>query len=272
MFVVTLALVTGVVSACGTSSSAGATSPPPAATSAPPPATLTVLGAASLSKVFPVIGSQFSAENPGVTFRFSFAGTDALAAQIEQGAPADVFAGASTKYGDQLSGESLIDSPTPFCTNRLVLIVPADNPAGVASLQDLTKPGAKLVIGADTVPIGAYTRTVLTNLNAEYGETYSDDVLKNVVSEEDSVTSIVAKVQLGEADAGFVYVTDALAAGSKVTSFDIPESGQAVATYPIAVVKASRDARLSQQFVDYVLSPPGQAELQKAGFGPPPSS
>jgi molybdate transport system substrate-binding protein len=268
-FGVVLVVATGMLSACGSSSSPGESSG--AGTPASPKTTLTVLGAASLTKVFPIIGDQFSAANPGVAFRFTFAGTDALAAQIEQGAPADVFAGASTKYGDQLSGESLIDSPTPFCTNTLVLIVPSNNPAGITTLQDLTKSGIKLVIGAETVPIGAYTRTVLTNLNATYGASYSDDVLKNVVSEEDSVTSIVAKVQLGEADAGFVYVTDALAAGSKVNSIDIPASGQATATYPIAVVKATKDASLSQKFVDYVLSPPAQAELKKAGFGPPPS-
>jgi molybdate transport system substrate-binding protein len=239
----------------------------------PPPSTkLTVLGAASLAKVFPKIGDAFTAANPGIGFTFEFAGTDALAAQIQQGAPADVFAGASTKYGDQLSGDDLIQAPVPFATNRLVLIVPGNDPAGITSLQDLTKSGVKLVIGAETVPVGAYTRTVLTNLDAVYGSTYSSDVLANVVSNEDSVTSVVSKVQLGEADAGFVYVTDALAAGSAVKTIDLPSAAQAVATYPIAVVKASTAADDAQRFADFVLAQQAQALLRQAGFGPPPTS
>ena len=238
----------------------------------PPPVKLTVLAAASLAKVFPRIGDAFTRANPGVAFTFEFAGTDALAAQIQQGAPADVFAGASTKYGDQLSAAGLVDTPRPFATNRLVLILPASDPAGITSLKDLTEPGIKLVIGAETVPVGAYTRTVLTNLDAVYGASYSADVLANVVSNEDSVTSVVSKVQLGEADAGFVYVTDALAAGSAVKTIDLPAEAQAVATYPIAVVKASKDATDAQLFADFVLSAPAQAMLRQAGFGPPPTA
>ncbi len=260
------ALVALVAAACGSGSNARSGSPSAGST---PRTTLTVLAAASLAKVFPVIGNRFSTANPGVSFRFSFAGTDALAAQIEQGAPADVFAGASTKYGDQLSGEGLIQAPRPFCTNRLVLVVPATNPAGITSIQDLHQSGIKLVIGAGTVPVGAYTRTVLANLNAVYGASYADDVLKNVVSEEDSVTSILSKVELGEADAGFVYVTDAVAAGSKVKSFDLPDQAQAVAIYPIAVVKASTHTSVAARFVQFVLSQAAQADLRSAGFGPP---
>jgi molybdate transport system substrate-binding protein len=264
-----VALLAGVVTlaACG---SKGETLQPPSSSSAPAK-TLTVLAASSLSKVFPEIGDAFTASNPGVTFKFEFAGTDALTAQIEQGAPADVFAGASTKYGDQLSGEGLIASTRPFATNRLVLILPANDPAGIASLQDLTKPGIKLVIGAETVPVGAYTRKVLTNLDALYGTGYSDEVLANVVSNEDSVSTVVSKVQLGEADAGFVYVTDALAAGAAVKTIELPAEAQAVATYPIAAVKASKDAADAARFVDLVLSPAAQALLKQAGFGPPPT-
>src|SRR5690349_17282994 len=134
--------------------SCGSSSP----SSSPSPVKLTVLGAASLTDVFPKIGALFTKSHPGVTFNFSFAGTDQLAAQIEQGAPADVFAGASTKYGDQLSGEGLIDAPKPFATNSLVLIVPPDNPANITSPKDLTKSGIKLVVGAGRVPVGSYTR------------------------------------------------------------------------------------------------------------------
>jgi len=183
-----------------------------------------------------------------------------------------VFAGASTKYGDQLSGEGLIDAPKPFATNRLVLIMPPDNPANIASPQDLAKPGVKLVIGAETVPVGAYTRTVLANLDATYGAGYSAKVLGNVVSNEDAVTSVLSKVQLGEADAGFVYVTDARSAGSAVTVVELPAAANAVATYPIAVVKASAAASAAAGFVAFVLGPQAQAELGRAGFGPPPQA
>ncbi len=241
-------------------------------TSASPPTTLTVLGASSLSKVFPLIGSAFTKSNPDVRFKFEFAGTDALAAQIEQGAPADVFAGASTKYSDDLSAKGLISNPRPFATNRLVLILPAGNPAGITSLKELARPGIKLVIGAEAVPVGAYTRKILTNLDALYGAGYDAKVLANVVSNEDSVSSVVAKVQLGEADAGFVYVTDALAAGSAVRTIELPSQAQAVAVYPVAVLKASKNNADAQRFSDYLISPQVQAMLKAAGFGPPPSA
>jgi molybdate transport system substrate-binding protein len=232
---------------------------------------LTVLGAASLTDVFPKIGTEFTQDHPGVTFSFSFAGTDQLAAQIEQGAPADVFAGASTKYGDQLSGEDLIASPEVFCTNQLVVITPASNP-GVDTLEDLATKPVKLVIGAETVPIGSYTRTALANLDAVYGDGYSDKVLANVVSNEDSVTTIVTKVQSGEADAGFVYITDALSAGEDVNTIKLPDEAQAVASYPIAAVSASEHEADAQEFVDYVQSDAAQAMLADAGFGPPAAS
>jgi molybdate transport system substrate-binding protein len=248
--------------------SCGSSSP----SSSPGAVKLTVLGAASLTDVFPKIGALFTKSHPGVTFNFSFAGTDQLAAQIEQGAPADVFAGASTKYGDQLASEKLIDADTPFCTNRLVLITPASNPAGITSLQDLATKPVKLVIGTETVPIGSYTRTVLANLDSVYGRGYSDAVLGKVVSNEDSVTTILTKVQSGEADAGFVYITDALGAGSEVKTFPLPDAAQAVATYPIAAVTASRHASTARRFADFVLTQPSQSLLKQAGFGPPPSS
>jgi molybdate transport system substrate-binding protein len=233
--------------------------------------TLTVLGASSLSTVFPRIGALFTKQHPGVGFRWSFGGTDTLAAQIEQAAPADVFAGASTKYGDQLMGEGLIESPQAFVTNQLVLIVPPENPAKVTSPKDLTTPGLKLVVGAETVPVGSYTRNVLANLDALYGKGYDARVLANVVDNEDAVSGVLQKVQLGEADAGFVYVTDAAAARDAVTAIPLPDEAQATATYPIAVVKASAHRALAAQFAAFVLSPPAQALLSKAKFGPPPA-
>jgi molybdate transport system substrate-binding protein len=260
---VAVAAITG----CGSSSSAGSGSS--SGTSAGP-AKLTVFAAASLTKVFPQIAADFQKTHAGARFTFDFAGTDTLTAQIEQGAPADVFAGASTKYGVELSGKGLIDTPQPFATNRLVVIVPASNPAHIASLSDLAKPGVKLVIGDPTVPIGTYTRTVLANLDATLGAGYSAKVLKNVVSNALQVTSVVGSVELGEADAGFVYVTDARSAGDKVRRIALPAAAQATATYPIAAVKDSRNAALARQFVTFVLGADAQALLQRAGFGPPP--
>jgi len=232
--------------------------------------TVTVLAAASLQNVFPAIGKLFTRDHPATTVQFSFGGTDALAAQIEEGAPADVFAGASTKYGDQLAAGGLIDPWIPFCTNSLVLVLPAGNPAGVHSLADLARAGIKLVIGAESVPVGTYTRTALHNLDASLGPGYSTRVLANVVSNEESVDGVLTKVRLGEADAGFVYVTDARAAGSSVRMIALPPEAQARATYPIAVVRNARDHAAARAFVDLVVSPAGRAELVRAGFGPPP--
>jgi molybdate transport system substrate-binding protein len=255
-----LAAMLVVLAGCGSSSSNSTSSS----------TTLTVFAAASLNKVFPQIASAFEQSNPGVAFAFNFAGTDTLTTQIEQGAPADVFAGASAKYGDELSGKGLIDEPRIFATNRLVLIVPAANPAHITSLQDLTKPRVKLVVGDATVPIGAYTRKALRNLDALYGPGYSAKIARNVVSEALDVTSILTSVSLGEADAGFVYVTDARSASGKVRSIDLPPQAQAVASYPIAVVEGAGNAAVGQEFTSFVIGAKAQAILRAAGFGPPP--
>jgi molybdate transport system substrate-binding protein len=258
---VSLALVGLVLVVSNTSSTPG---------TSPSSAKLTVLAAASLTKVFPQIGSLFTRDHPGVTFSFSFAGTDQLAAQIQQGAPADVFAGASTKYGDQLASASLIAPYRVFCSNQLVLVTPASNPAGITSLQDLATKPVKLVIGSETVPVGTYTRTVLTNLDAVYGSDYAAAVLGRVVSNEDSVSSIITKVGSGEADAGFVYFTDSLVAGSQVNTITLPADAQAVATYPIAAVTASKNLTIAEQFADFILTSSAQSLLERAGFGAPP--
>jgi molybdate transport system substrate-binding protein len=231
---------------------------------------LTVGAAASLSHAFPVIGAIFEHGHPGVSVQFSFAGTDAVAAQIEQGAAIDVFAGASASYGDRLASELLIDAPAPFCTNSLVLVLPEDNPAGIASLDDLARDGIKLVIGAEAVPIGSYTRKVLAALDSVYGSGYSSRVLANVVSNEDNVEGVLTKVRLGEADAGFVYVTDAKGAGAAVRVVQVPPEAQAMAVYPIAVVRASGHPSLAREFVSFVLGPQSQGVLRQEGFGPPP--
>ena len=145
---------------------------------------------------------------------------------------------------------------------------PDSNPAGITSPADLARPGLKLVIGAASVPIGAYTRTVLGKLDAAYGAEYSTKVLADVASEAPDVAGVLTAVTSGEADAGFVYVTDALDAGAAVRRIELPASAQVVATYPIAAIKASRNADLAEEFVRFVLSSAGQAILRRAGFGP----
>ena len=214
---------------------------------------LNVLAASSLTEVFPKIV-------PGQ--RYDFAGSDDLATQIEQGAPADVYAAASPKYPDELYAKGLVEPPKVFATNRLVLIVPSANPAKIESVADVARPGVKLVIGAEGVPIGDYTRTMLATL----GETAA---LANVVSKETDVKGVVSKVALGEADAGFVYVTDVKPVGGKVRAIPLPGRAQAKVEYEIAVVKASKSPEAAKLFVDRVLGPKGQALLKQAGFGLP---
>jgi len=213
----------------------------------------TVLAAASLTEAFQKIQP---------TARFSFAGSDTLAFQIGQGAPADVFAAASPKYPDDLYRRHLVLKPRVFATNSLVLIVPRSNPGSITAVGDITTPGVKLVIGDAAVPIGAYTRTVLGNL-------HMTKALSNVVSNEQDVKAVVAKVALGEADAGFVYVTDARAAGGKVRVIHLPARAQPTVQYEIAVVKASRNRAAATAFVARVLGPAGRRFLHAAGFGLP---
>jgi molybdate transport system substrate-binding protein len=215
--------------------------------------TPTVFAAASLTEVFPAITEEAV---------YNFAGSDDLATQIREGAKADVFAAASPKYPTELFAEGLVDEPRVFATNRLVLIVPADNPAGIESVGDLRQDGVKLVIGAEGVPVGDYTRKVLENLDAE-------DVLDNVVSEEDDVKGVVGKVALGEADAGFVYATDVKPVADDVRVVELPEEAQPAVEYLIAVLVESDRKDEAEAFVDLVLSEQGRNALVEAGFGVP---
>jgi molybdate transport system substrate-binding protein len=214
-------------------------------------AQIRVLAAASLTNVFPQIDR---------TPRFSFAGSDALAGQIRLGAPADVFASANTSLPNALYAQGLVEKPAVFTTNKLVLVVPTANPAGITSVFDLRKQGVKLVVGTPTVPIGAYTRTILKNLALA-------DVLSNTVSQETDVRSILTKVSLGEADAGFVYVTDAKTVAGKVTVIKLPAWAQPPVRYGIAVVKRTQDRAAAVAFINKVLAKAGQAKLRAAGFG-----
>lgn len=213
-------------------------------------AVLTVFAAASLTNVFP----QIAPHN-----RYSFSGSNMLAAQIQQGAPADVFASANTKLPEQLYEQGLVEKPVVFTRNELILIVPRSNPAGIHSVYDLRKPGVKLVIGATGVPVGDYTRVVLHNLGL-------DDVLSNVVSEETDVREVLAKVALGEADAGFVYLTDAKTVRGKVATIGIRWSAQPIVQYAVAVVKSSPHLAAARAFVKGLLGKAAQAKLRAAGF------
>jgi molybdate transport system substrate-binding protein len=216
---------------------------------------ITVFAAASLTEVFPAIDKR-----P----HYNFAGSDQLAIQIQQGAPADVYAAASPKYPEQLYQQGLVQKPIAFCTNTLVLIVPKGNPASIHSVTDLTKPGVKLVIGDATVPVGSYTRTVLNTLGI------SAAVMKNVVSQENDVKGVLGKVALGEADAGFVYVTDAKTVLGKIGVIRIRESAQPHVVYEVAVVKNSTHLAAAYAFVTRLIRPAGQLQLIKYGFGPRP--
>jgi molybdate transport system substrate-binding protein len=226
--------------------------------------TLTVFAATSLTNAFTKLATTYAHDHPGWHVTLSLAGSDALAAQLEQGVHADVYAAASPKYSEQLQGKKLLGATTNFATNSLVLIVPPDDPAGITSVADLTK-GAKLVVGDPAVPIGSYTETVLGNLGIDPGSL-------NIVSREPTVTPIVQKVELGEADAGFVYITDALAAGNKVKQIALPAAAQATVVYPIGIVSGSKQAKVARQWIDLVTSAQGQQVLTGLGFGPAPSS
>jgi molybdate transport system substrate-binding protein len=214
---------------------------------------LTVLAASSLTDAFPKIDASD---------RYSFGGSDILAAQIEQGAPADVYAAASPKFPQELYAKGLVLKPVPFASNELVLITPASSKAGVHSVSDLCRQGIKVVIGDRTVPIGTYTRQVLEKLDRRC-------VLSHVVSDEQNVRDILTKIVLGEADAGFVYRTDARAVPGKVKTIMLPASGQATVQYEIAVVAGSHHLDAARAFVAEVLAKAGQRQLADAGFGPP---
>jgi len=195
--------------------------------------------------------------------RYSFAGSDQLAVQIQQGAPADVFAAASPKQTQLLYRSGLLRKPVAFATNRLIVLVPRSNPGRIRNVYDLCRAGLKIVIGDGTVPIGSYTRQILDTLGIAAG------VMNNVVSQETDVKGIVTKVALGEADAGFVYLTDAKPVASRTRSVALPAWAQPPIRYELAVVKSSPNATAAKAFVKKVLSKRGRLVLRNAGFGLP---
>ena len=221
---------------------------------------ITVFAAASLTGAFTELGERFTAANGGAKVTFNFAGSQALATQLQQGAPADVFASADLANMDKV--KDLVATPRNFASNRLAIVVERGNPKGIRTLGDLAAGDLKVVLAAPEVPAGKYAAEILGKAG----------VTVKPVSEEDNVKAVVTKVSLGEADAGIVYVTDVTAGGDKVEGVEIPEDQNVLATYPIATVKASKAADQAQAFMDLVLSAEGQQVLKQYGFLPPPTT
>jgi molybdate transport system substrate-binding protein len=218
-----------------------------------------VFAAASLSGAFDAAKQPFIRTQPGVSVTYDFAGSNALVAQIEQGADADVFASADSANMQKLAAGGLVDTPVTFARNKLEIAVAPGNRANITSLADLTKPGVRVVLGATGVPAGDYTRQVLA----------ARSLALTPRSLETDVKSALAKVTSGEADATVVYVTDVAAAGSKVTGVTIPDADQPVIAYPIAVVRTTKHRAAARAFVDSAVSGEIQKTLEAAGFLPP---
>lgn len=254
-------------------SCAAPTAAPANAPTTAPAAEITVFAAASLTQAFKEIGQEFEAANTNVSVVFNFAGSDKLAQQINQGAPADVFASANAKQMDVVvqAGGASAEQVKPFVRNRLAVIFPADNPAQIASLADLAKPGIKLVLANKSVPVGSYSLDVFAKASQlpEYTASYSPTVLANVVSYEENVKAVLSKVVLGEADAGIVYTSDIVRDSvDKIGRLEIPDALNTLATYPIAATTGAKQPALAEAFVEYVLSPAGQQILRDYGFIP----
>ena len=221
-----------------------------------PTAQITVFAAASLTDVFPKIDPSQ---------KYSFAASNTLAQQIRQGAPADVFASADMLNPQSLFASGQCSRPTVFATNKLVVVYPRSNPGKIKTVFDLRRPGVKVVIARQGVPVGNYTRQILRNLGL------SSAVLSNVVSQEPDVRSVLAKVALGEADAGFVYITDATTVKDQVNVVRLPAWAQPPVRYGICIVSSSSSKADAQAFVNRVLGRNGRAQLVAAGFGAPPA-
>jgi molybdate transport system substrate-binding protein len=276
-----LALLSG---ACAPEGGAAATAPAPAeagATTAPAPVaapvTLNVFAAASLTDAFRELGAAFADEHPGVKPEFNFAGSQQLATQIVDGAPADVFASANQKQMAVAvqAGEVVSGTEQTFAGNRLVVVVPAANRAGLQGLADLAKPGVKVVLAAKAVPVGAYALEFLkqASAQADFTPAFSPTVMANVVSFEDDVTGVLGKVAQDEADAGIVYTSDLSGAvAEKLDTLPIPDELNVLAAYPIAALAHAPNPDLARAFVEFVRSPAGQAVLIRHGFLPAPTA
>lgn len=232
--------------------------------------TLTVLAASSLTDAFGELARTFEEQNPGVEVRQSFESSSTLLTQIQQGAPADVFASAAEEEMDTAVEDGLVaGEPEVFVRNREVVMVPEDNPADIRSMQDLAKPGIKLVLAEEGVPAADYAVEILGRADAEYGSGFKRAVLSNVVSREADVRASVNRVALGDADATFGYASDYTPdIRDRVRVVEVPEGLNIVATYPIAALQDAKNPGLAREWVELVVSEEGQSVLQKWGFEP----
>ena len=252
------------------------TSPSPAAVASEPSAAIsgevTVFAAASLTDAFRELGERFQAANPGSRVTFNFGASSQLRTQLEQGGRADVFASADQAQMDRARDAGRIAGPdTTFVTNRLVVIAPRANPGGVRGPGDLAKPGLKVVTAQPEVPIGVYTQDMLHKMSRapEFGADFKDRVNANIVSREANVRQVVAKVQLGEADAAVVYRSDVTPrVAPELATFDVPDQFNTIAAYPIAVVGGGPNVEGGRAFIDLLLSPTGLGILAKWNFVP----
>jgi molybdate transport system substrate-binding protein len=264
---VSMAILVLVLSGC----SGGSASSPVASSTSAASVQLTIYGAASLKGALEKAKAAYETANPGTTLTIATDSSSALETQIEQGAPADVFLSADTTNPKKLVDKGLADGgPVTFAGNELTVIVPSDNQAGITSPVDLAKPGIKVIAAGDEVPITKYATQLVGNLAKEPG--YPADFVAaytaNVASKEDNVKAVVAKVELGEGDAGIVYVTDARAS-TKVTAIDVPDSANVPATYDGVVVKRSSNVAAAKAFLAWLAGADGQAILSDLGFLPP---
>jgi molybdate transport system substrate-binding protein len=232
---------------------------------------LTVFAAASLTDAFEEIAAELESASPGLAVTFNFGGSPTLVTQLEQGADADVFASANLAQMDAAEENgSIAGEPVVFVRNRLAIVVPASNPAAIDDAADLANDGVKLILANADVPVGRYARESLCLMGADpstYGEGFVDRVAANVVSEEEDVRDVLAKIELGEADAGIVYVSDAQIGADAIVLVEIPDAVNRVAAYPIAAV-AGGDPALAGGFIAAVLSAEGQGTLEGFGFEP----
>ncbi len=233
---------------------------------------LVVFCAASLTGAFGEIGQIYEDET-GVDVILNFDGTQAIRTQVEQGACADVFVSANKKHMDALMAEGFMenDSVSIFTENRMVVIVPKGNPADVQSLSDLAKPGVMIIMGIKEAPFGSYALQVLDNLanDSDYGPEYREAVISNVISQETTVSQLVSKIALGEADAGFAYQSDiSPELSEQVSKVEIPDRYNVVAEYPIGVLKEAENPEEAASFIEFVTSPEGRAVLERYGFQP----
>ncbi|MDB4897606.1 MAG: modA [Firmicutes bacterium] len=259
---ISLVLITVVLAACGKTSSAGT-----AGQGAAEPKEVTVFAAAQLTESWTEMKTAFERKNPGVKVTLNFAGSQIIRTQIEQGAPADVFASASLEHMDAVIKQGLATDQKPFSFNSLAVLVPKNNPAQITSLKDLADKHYRLVVGVPEVPIGYYARQVLDNASKEYGPTYKAKVLANVASLETDTKKVASRVSLGQADVSIAYVTDVTPKmAASVTVIPVPDQFNVLSTNTVTVLTRAPHPTWAKQWVDFVFSDEGQAIMAKYQF------